>query len=108
MYTYLVHVVAMAEESAANSATKHLGNAKVGQPGSRSMSAGAIRREQGSGGLHSSQRRTSSGAHQQTKENRAWSWDMQRKNAFAAFGQLVDLDIPKLWQMACPEEPYVR
>lgn len=33
---------------------------------------------------------------------------MQRKNALAAFGQLVDLDIPKLWQMACPEEPYVR
>lgn len=31
MYTYLVHVVAMAEESAANSATKHLGNAKVSQ-----------------------------------------------------------------------------
>ena len=33
---------------------------------------------------------------------------MQRKNALAAFGQMVDLDIPKLWQMSCPEEPYVR
>lgn len=37
-----------------------------------------------------------------------WAWTLQRKNALAVFGQFTDLDIAKLWQMSCPEEPYVK
>lgn len=37
-----------------------------------------------------------------------WDWKSSRRKGLSALQKLLDLDLPRLWPMSCPDESFVK